>query len=125
MPVTLQDKLAKLAPERREKVERRAAELHEEEMTLRELRKAHALTQTAMAEKLGVKQASVARIEQRSDLLLSPLRGYVEAMGGALESVARLPNRRPVRLREIGELDGTRAGPGRSAAEGDAARRSR
>jgi DNA-binding XRE family transcriptional regulator len=122
MPVTLRDKLAKLGPERREKVERRVAELHEEEMTLRELRRAHALTQTAVAEKLGVKQASVARIEQRSDLLLSTLRGYVEAMGGELEIVARLPNRRPVRLREIGDLDGTRAGPGRSAAGEDAAR---
>ena len=107
--MTLQEKLARLPPERLAKVERRAAELREEEMTLRELRKALALTQTAMAEKLAIKQASVARIEQRSDLLLSTLRGYVEAMGGELEIVARLPDRKPVRLRAIGDLDAGRA----------------
>ena len=33
-------------------------------MTLRELRRAHELTQTAIAERLRIKQASVARIEQ-------------------------------------------------------------
>ena len=112
MAVRLQDKLAKLPPERLAKVERRAAELREEEMTLRELRKALALTQTAMAAKLDIKQASVARIEQRSDLLLSTLRDYVEAMGGELEIVARLPDRRPVRLRAIGDI-----GAGRAAGE--------
>ena len=109
MAVTLQDKLAKLTPERLAKVERRAAELYEEEMTLRELRKAHELTQTAIAEKLHIKQASVARIEQRSDLLLSTLRSYVQAMGGELDIVARLPNRKPVRLRELGDLDAKQA----------------
>jgi transcriptional regulator with XRE-family HTH domain len=109
MAVTLQDRLAKLTPERLAKVERRAAELYEEEMTLRELRKAHELTQTAIAERLRIKQASVARIEQRSDLLLSTLRSYVQAMGGELDIVVRLPNRRPVRLRELGDLDAKRA----------------
>lgn len=106
MTVGLRDKLDGLAPERRARVERRAAELHEEEMSLRELRRALALTQTAMATKLAIKQASVARIERRSDLLLSTLRGYVEAMGGELEIVARLPGRRPVRLRALADLAG-------------------
>lgn len=105
--VTLQDKLAKLTPERLAKVERRAAELYEE-MTLRELRRAHELTQTAVAERLRIKQASVARIEQRSDLLLSTLRSYVQAMGGELDIVVRLPNRRPIRLRELADLGSSR-----------------
>jgi DNA-binding XRE family transcriptional regulator len=109
MTVSLEDKFAQLSPERLARIERRAAELREEEMTLRELRKAHALTQTAIAGKLRIKQASVARMEQRSDLLLSTLRSYIRAMGGELELVARLPNRKPVRLREIGDLEGGRA----------------
>ena len=44
MTVALKDKLAQLSPERLARIERRAAELREEEITLRELRKAHALT---------------------------------------------------------------------------------
>lgn len=74
--------------------------------TLTELRRALALTQMAMAAKLAIKQASVARIERRSDLLLSTLRGYVEAMGGELEIVARLPGRRSVRLHALADLVG-------------------
>ena len=90
-------------------------------MSLRELRKALALTQTAMAAKLDIRLASVARIEQRSDLLLSTLRDYVEAMGGELEIVARLPDRRPVRPRAIGDLGAGRAA-GEEAADGGVAR---
>jgi transcriptional regulator with XRE-family HTH domain len=109
MAVTLQDKLAKLTPERLAKVERRAAELYEEEMTLRELRQAHQLTQAAIAEKLHIKQPSVARIEQQSDLLLSTLRSYVQAMGGELDIVARLPNRQPVRIVKLRDLEAERS----------------
>ena len=108
MAVTLEDKLAELSAEGLARVERRAAELYEGEMTLRELRRAHELTQTAIAERLRIKQASVARIEQRSDLLLSTLRSYVQAMGGELDIVVRLPNRRPIRLRELADLGSSR-----------------
>jgi len=53
-------------------------------MSLRELRRAHKLTQERIAETLGIGQDQVSRLEQRSDLLLSTLRSYVEAMGGRL-----------------------------------------
>lgn len=105
MPVTLQDKLDRLPAKRRAKVERRAAQLIEEEMTLRELRKAHALTQVDLARRLKIKQASVVKLERRSDMLLSTLRRYIVAMGGELEIVAHLPNRAPVRIGELGDLD--------------------
>ena len=95
MPTTLADKLATLPAERRAAIDRRAAELHDEELSLRELRKAFALTQTDLAARLNIKQASVARMEQRSDLLLSTLRAYVEAMGGRLDLIASLPRPRP------------------------------
>lgn len=105
MPVTLQDKLDRLPAKRRAKVERRAAQLIEEEMTLRELRKAHALTQVDLARRLKIKQASVVKLERRSDMLLSTLRRYIVAMGGELEIVAHLPNRAPVRISELGDLE--------------------
>ena len=41
---------------------------------------------------LGIGQDSVSRLEQQSDLLISTLRGYVEAMGGRLSLIAELPN---------------------------------
>jgi DNA-binding XRE family transcriptional regulator len=53
--------------------------------TLRELRKARELTQTQLAKSLRVSQAQVSRVESQTDLYLSTLRSYVEAMGGELE----------------------------------------
>ena len=95
MAVSLEDKLARLPGERRAKVDARAAELIAEEMTLRDLRRALDRTQVHLARDLGVKQETVSRLEQRSDMLLSTLRSYVQAMGGELDLVARFPDRPP------------------------------
>ena len=103
MAVNVNDKIRKLSPAQRKKVEARAAELIAEEMTLRELRKARKLTQVRMAKVLGITQDSVSRLEQRSDLLLSTLRKAVQAMGGNLSLVAEFPDRAPVVLSGIAE----------------------
>ena len=101
MPISVDDKIKKLSPVQRKKVEARAAQLIAEEMTLRELRHARKLTQVRMAKTLGITQDSVSRLEKRSDLLLSTLRKTVEAMGGNLSLVAEFPDRAPVVLSGI------------------------
>jgi hypothetical protein len=67
----------------------------------------------AMAHVLGIGQDSVSRLEQRSDLLISTLRGYVEALGGRLSLVAEFPNQKPVVLTGIAALEGASAANGR------------
>ena len=74
-------------------------------MTLRELRKARALTQASVARELGISQDAISRLEKRSDFLLSTLRRTVEAMGGSLSLIARFPDRPPVELSGISEHD--------------------
>lgn len=101
MTVNVNAKIKALGADRRKKVERRAAELMAEEMTLRDLRKARKLTQVRMAKSLGITQDSVSRLEKRSDLLLSTLRKTVEAMGGTLLLVAKFPDHPPVVLSSI------------------------
>lgn len=98
MATSLQDKLKKLNAADRRKVEARAAELIAEELSLRDLRVAHSKTQVSVAKKLGIKQEGVSRLEQRSDLLISTLRDYIEAMGGRLHLVAKFPDRPPVNV---------------------------
>ena len=44
-----------------------------------------------MAEVLGITQDNVSRLEKRSDVLLSTLRSYIEAMGGKLRIDVELP----------------------------------
>src|SRR5712692_9626504 len=105
MSKTLDQKFNELGPARRKKVETRAAELIAEEMSLCELRRAHRLTQKRMAEKLGIGQDGVSRLEQRSDLLISTLRSYVEAMGGSLWIGAEFPDRHPILLSGLANVN--------------------
>jgi transcriptional regulator with XRE-family HTH domain len=102
---TLDQKMKEVSPARHKKIEDRAAQLLAEEMSLRELRRAHKLTQERIAETLGIGQDQVSRLEQRSDLLISTLRSYVEAMGGRLTIVAEFPDRKPMAISGIAALD--------------------
>jgi DNA-binding transcriptional regulator YiaG len=76
----------------------------EQELSLAELRRARAMTQEQLASDLHVGQASIAKLERRTDVHLSTLRRFVEAMGGELDIVVRFPDQPQVRLRGIVEL---------------------
>lgn len=101
MRTTVNQMIERLPRVRRAKVEARAADLIAEEMTLRDMRKAMAMTQSRMATLLGVGQDSVSRLEARSDLLLSTVKGYVEAMGGRIRLIAEFPHRPSVDLQTL------------------------
>lgn len=105
MPVTLEEKLSRLPPDRRARIEERARQLIAEEMSLRELRRARRLTQKRIAKELKIGQEGISRLEKRTDLHLSTLRHYVEALGGKLTLVAEFPDRAPVVLSGIAALD--------------------
>ena len=106
---TLDQIIGKLPPTRRKKVTARAEQLIAEEMALRHLRKAREMTQTRMGELRGIGQDSVSRLESRSDLLLSTLRSYVEAMGGSLKLVVEFPDSVAV-LTSMGEVEDGKEG---------------
>lgn len=105
MARSLKDKLATLDPARRAVIEAEADRLHAEYLTLQDLRKAKQLTQVQLAETLGVQQATVAKYERQSDLLLSTLTSYVRAMGGDLKLMVEFPGKAPVALEGLGEMD--------------------
>jgi transcriptional regulator len=89
----------------RRKVERRAALLIEEEMTLQQLRKLQGLTQEKIAKALGVRQKQVSEVEARTDMHISTVRRQVEAIGGKLQLVVTMPGKKkPIVLSGLGEL---------------------
>lgn len=98
MSKTLDEVINGLSPERRERVERLGRQLIREEMTLQALRKQLEFTQEGLAERLDIRQANISKVEKRSDMLISTLRSYVEALGGTLELVVHMPGRPPVTL---------------------------
>jgi transcriptional regulator with XRE-family HTH domain len=63
-------------------------------MTLQELRARRGMTQAELAGRLSMQQAAVSKLETRSDLYVSMLRGFIEALGGKLEITAMFPNER-------------------------------
>ena len=109
MGTTLREKMAQLSPQHQAEIEAEADRLRAEYLTLQDLRKARDLTQVQLAETLGQGQVSIAKLEKRSDLLLSTLRRYVEGMGGKLSLVVEFPDRAPVRLAGIADMDELRA----------------
>ena len=80
-----------------------------ETMPLQELRQARALSQDEMAKTLGIKQAAVSKLERRTDMYLSTLRKFIEAMGGQLEIIAHFPEG-DVSVEQFESLDEKRAG---------------
>lgn len=75
-------------------------------MPLQELRQAHQMSQERLAQLLMTKQANISRIERRTDMYISTLRSYIEAMGGQLDIVARFPDGE-VHINQFEDIDGT------------------
>jgi len=104
MAVRLDDFIAKRPEEDRRAIAERTAELIAKEATLRQVREARERSQAAVAQKLQINQAAVSKLERRTDLSLTTLRGYIEAMGGKLEIIARFPDH-VVRIKQFEALD--------------------
>jgi transcriptional regulator with XRE-family HTH domain len=81
---------AKMSPESRARSEALAKKLLAE-MPLHRVRQARGLSQEALAQRLNVKQPSIAKLEQRTDMYISTLRDHIRALGGELEVIARFP----------------------------------
>src|SRR5258707_12295637 len=79
---------SKMKPEAQERAKARANESLRE-MALADLRRAQTSTQQQLAETLSVNQAWISRVERQTDMYLSTLRAYIEALGGELEISAR------------------------------------
>jgi DNA-binding transcriptional regulator YiaG len=74
------------------------ATLPPREVQLREIRQQLGLTQGEVAERLGVQQAAVSKLERRPDISVRSLEKLVEAMGGSLELWIRYPGDAPILL---------------------------
>lgn len=100
---TVEELVSALPEDRRERVGARYRDLKAEVEGLRELRNLAGKAQAEIADVLNIKQPSVSKIERQTDLYLSTLRSYVEAIGGELDLVVRLPSRPPLRIRGLSE----------------------
>ena len=94
--------VAKMSPEARARADQRAKELSDE-IDLAQLRQALKLSQQQLAKKMRVNQPAVAKIEKRTDMLLSTLAGVLRAMGAELKIVASFPDH-DIYIQSLGKL---------------------
>ena len=92
----------KIPPEQRTRIDKKARKILKE-MSLNDIRLLRKCSQTELADLLEIRQASVSKLERRSDIHVSSLRKYIEALGGELVIQAEFPEG-AVRIREIGGL---------------------
>jgi hypothetical protein len=57
------------------------------------LRRSCHVSQENLAARLGRKQTRISRLERHPDLRLSALRAYIQALGGSLHLIVKLPGR--------------------------------
>jgi len=84
--------LSKMSAAARAEVERRVT-IKLAAMRLSEIRKQLGVTQEELAGRLGMKQASLSKLERRPDVRLSTLKRVASALGGSMEVRLRVGKR--------------------------------
>jgi DNA-binding XRE family transcriptional regulator len=107
--------IAELPQKQQERAEARYQELKQEVEGLRELRQIAGKAQADIASALNIKQPSVSKIEKQTDMYLSTLRSYVEAIGGKLELTVKLPSRPALKIHHLGDVGTTGDSRGQGA----------
>jgi DNA-binding XRE family transcriptional regulator len=104
MAIKARDYIAKLPVHEQAAIKAEARKVMLEELSLSAIREARRHSQIELANKLGVQQPAVSKIERQTDLYLSTLSNYITAVGGRLEIVAQFPDRDPIRITQFKPL---------------------
>ena len=89
---TLKELMAKQSPESQARIAAKVEEMRQT-IALHQLREELNISQTEMAAAMGIKQPTLAKMEQAdNDPRLSTLKRYVAAVGGELSIDVKLPN---------------------------------
>jgi transcriptional regulator with XRE-family HTH domain len=79
-------------------------------MTLYQLREARSLTQVNLAKVLNINQGAVSKMEKRTDMYVSTLRNFIQAMGGQLQVKAIFPEGE-IQIEQFGNVAGSQNHP--------------
>lgn len=87
----LNDYMAGLPADRQQVINDKTNQLSQS-IELGKLRKTQQLRQIELAAMMGVSQASISKVESGKDIQLSTLQNYVQALGGEVSIIAKMPN---------------------------------
>lgn len=98
MATSAKQVLNKLPRKRQDKIRKQAGRYLEQYQSLQDFRKQLGVTQSEIAQRQGIRQVNISNLERRSDMLLSTLKTYVEAMDCELEILITTPDKRCVKI---------------------------
>ena len=95
---TLSEELNQLSQERKEIIAARTSEIRLGEITLQHLGEKLGLSQSELAASLKLSQREISDLEIGQSLELNTLRNVVNALGGTMEIIIKLPNKEPIMM---------------------------
>jgi predicted transcriptional regulator len=101
MGKSIDEVIKSLPANRRNRIEEEAEQLVDEYNSLQEFRRSIGITQVALANEMNFTQVNISNLEKRSDMHLSTLRKYVEALGCELEIKIKLPHQKKVKISNL------------------------
>lgn len=96
MSISLEDYMLEFSPEERREIEVGAQKMIEAERTLRDIRRAGDLADEELVDLVGATWDALALSERLLEMKLASIGRFLEAMGGELQIVARMPGREPI-----------------------------
>ncbi|MBE9058245.1 MULTISPECIES: XRE family transcriptional regulator [Sphaerospermopsis] len=95
---TLSEELNQLSQERKEIIAARTSELRLAEITLQNLRERLGLSSSELADSLELSEIEISDLENQPSLELNTIRNVVNALGGTMEIIIKLPNKEPIMM---------------------------
>jgi plasmid maintenance system antidote protein VapI len=95
---TLSEELNQLSQERKEIIAARTSELRLAEITLQNLREKLGLSSSELADSLELSEIEISDLENQPSLELNTIRNVVNALGGTMEIIIKLPNKEPIMM---------------------------
>ena len=90
MPKNVEELFADIPPDRLERINDGTSFL-KTQIALNELRRKRQLTQSQVAQKVGISQSALSKMEHQHDMKVNTLKRLVRALGGELKLVASFP----------------------------------
>lgn len=89
--VTLNDRIEAMDIERQQRIKSKAKQLCQA-IELTKLRRAAKLSQTDIADVMNTSQSRISKIEGGADIQISTLCSYIQALGGDVQIIAKMPD---------------------------------
>ncbi|MEC4888043.1 MAG: helix-turn-helix transcriptional regulator [Scytonema sp. PMC 1070.18] len=98
------EKRKQFSSQAQKRITARAFEIKEELHLLKTIREITGMSPEALAERLGVGQSYISRLERRDNMTLATLANIIRALGGSIEIAIYLPEQEPVKLKNLEAL---------------------